>query len=135
MIEYDGWYRHSDKESKEREKRKDELLSKNGLEVIRIKEKKEEKNKNDEIIYENNIISYTANERNTNLDNLVKKVLSILEEKTNRKLNKDVDFNRDYEKITALYYHVKKQNSLAVKRPDLAKEWSDNNKISDDSCK
>ncbi len=130
VIEYDGWYRHSDEDSKKREKRKDNLLSKNGLEVIRIKEEKEG---NNEITYENNIIKYVPCERKTNLNELVKNILSILEEKTNRQLNKDVDFNRDLEKIENLHYHLRKQNTLAVKKPDLAKEWSNNNIMSADT--
>jgi len=130
VIEYDGWYYHSSKESEKRENKKDKLLQDNNITIIRIKEKKEEMK---DIVYEDNIISYHLNKGQTNLDELIEKVLSVIEEKASIKINKDVNFKRDYQKIEDLYYHVRKSNSLAVKNPYLAKEWSDNNKISPDT--
>lgn len=128
VIEYDGWYYHSDKASKEREKRKDMNLSQ--FEIIRIKETTEEIN---EFIYDMNTIKYHPLEGHENLDEIIKEVLKLIEKKTNVKLNYDVDFKRDYRKIQEMYYHIRKSNSLAVKRPDLTKEWSENNTISPDN--
>jgi len=130
VIEYDGWYYHSSKDSEKRENKKDKLLKENNISIIRIKEKKEEM---EDIIYKDNIISYHLNKGHTNLDNLIKKVLSVIEEKTNIKISRDINFKRDYQKIEDLYYHVRKSNSLAVKNSCLAKEWSDNNKIAPDT--
>ncbi len=128
IIEYDGWYYHSDEKSKKREKKKDRKL--NEFDIIRIKEVKEEIN---EIIYDNNIIKYHPQERYTNLDELIKEILKIIEKKTKTKLKYNIDYERDYKKIQEMYYHVRKSYSLAVKKPELAKEWSIKNEMSPDN--
>ena len=130
IIEYDGWYFHSSDSVKKREKEKDKLLKENGYDVIRIKDRKE---KIDGIKCKDNIIEYHLLERKENLDNLIKKVLLVIKEKTNMLVEDDVNINRDYQKIEDLYYHVRKANSLAVKYPELAKEWSKNNSITADN--
>ena len=114
IIEYDGWYYHSSDSAKKRESEKDKLLKENGYEVIRIKDRKE---KMDEIKFKNNVLEYHLLESKVNLDELIKKLISIIEEKTNMLINKDVDIKRDFQKIEDLYYHVRKSNSLAVKYP------------------
>ena len=48
-------------------------------------------------------------------------------------INNDVDIKRDFQKIEDLYYHVRKSNSLAVKYPELAMEWSKNNDTTPDN--
>ena len=114
IIEYDGWYYHSSDSAKKRESEKDKLLKENGYEVIRIKDRKE---KMDEIKFKNNVLEYHLLESKVNLDELIKKLISIIEEKTNMLINKDVDIKRYFQKIEDLYYHVRKSNSLAVKYP------------------
>lgn len=124
IIEYDGWYYHSNGESKNRENKKDIFLKERDFKVIRIKENKE---KMDEIIYKENIIEYHLEEEYKNLNELVKKVLVIVGKITNNNIKQNIDFKRDYQKIEDLYYHMRKSNSLAVKYPDLLAEWSKNN--------
>ena len=130
IIEYDGWYYHSSDSAKKRESEKDKLLKENGYEVIRIKDRKE---KMDEIKFKNNVLEYHLLESKVNLDELIKKLISIIEEKTNMLINNDVDIKRDFQKIEDLYYHVRKSNSLAVKYPELAMEWSKNNDTTPDN--
>lgn len=130
VIEYDGWYYHSNQQIKKRETEKDDFLKSLGLEIIRIKEEKEYL---DKIMYENNIIKYYPKPYYRNLDELVEKVLKIIEKKINCNINLDIDFKRDYPKIENLYYHIRKSNSFAVKNPEMVKEWSSNNSISPDN--
>ena len=67
---------------------------------------------------------------------MVKVILNTIGEKTNRILDTDIDFNRDYRKIEDLYYHVRKSNTLAVKchRP-IMEEWSQENERTPDTLK
>lgn len=130
IIEYDGWYYHSNNMAQKRENKKDKILKENGFDVIRIKERKENI---DKIEYNDKIIEYHLLERKENLDELIKKVISIIKEKTGMLIEENVDVKRDYQKIEDLYYHVRKSNSLAVKYPELAKEWSDKNDMTPDN--
>ena len=99
-------------------------MKESGYDVIRIKDRKE---KIDEIKFKNNVLEYHLLESKENLNELIKKLISVIEEKTNMIINNDVDIKRDFQKIEDLYYHVRKSNSLAVKYPELAMEWSKNN--------
>ena len=128
IIEYDGWYYHSSKESKEREKNRDKIL--NQYSIIRVKEIKENI---DEISCNNNIIKYHPEENYDNLDQVIKELLKLIEKKTHKKLKYDIDCKRDYKQIRTMYYHTRKSNSLAVKNTELAKEWSKNNDRSPDN--
>lgn len=123
-IEYDGWYYHSNESSKRRESRKDNFLKSKGIDIIRIKDIKENI---EGITYKNNIIEYHLQESYKNLNKLIEKVISVIENKLNIVINKDINFKRDYQKIDDLYYHTRKSNSLAVKNPELVKQWSSNN--------
>lgn len=129
IIEYDGWFYHSSKESQDREKIKDDFFIKNGYDVIHIKEKRE---KIEDIQFLNNTLIYHLKEGYKNLDDMLKYFIKILENKTNNNINIDINMERDFEQIENLFYCVKKSNSLAVKKPEFAKEWSKNNDYSAD---
>ncbi len=126
IIEYDGWYFHSDKNAKIREDKKNKILRDNGFELIRIKEIKEETEK---ITFSDNIIKYHLYDNYKNLDELINKLIEILENKTKCNIFLDIDSKRDSQKIEDLYYHTRKSNSFAVKKPELMNEWSVNNEI------
>lgn len=126
IIEYDGWYYHLNEQSKKRENNKDNILRENGYDIFRIKEVKENIN---EIIYKDNVISYHPSETHENLDELLIKVINILNEKFDVNISTDINHKRDYQKIEDLYYHVRKSNSVAVKYPEFFNEWSKNNDI------
>ena len=130
IIEYDGWYYHSNNIAQKRENKKDKILKENGFDVIRIKDRKEDMNK---IEYKDNTIEYHLLERKENLDELIKKVIYVIKEKTGVLIEENVDVKRDYQKIEDLYYHVRKSNSLAVKYPELANEWSNRNDMTPDN--
>ena len=133
-IEYDGWYYHSSDKTQKVEKEKDKFLKIQGLEVIRVKEKKDY---SDKIIYEKNVITYHLKSNYSNLDELIKELLRIIEKKTNCSINLDIDFKRDYPKIENLYYCIRKsncpfcsnrkvckENSLAEYSNKFVKEWN-----------
>ncbi len=128
IIEYDGWYYHSSKESEEREKKRDQKLAK--FNIFRIKEVKEDIN---EIICSKNTIKYHPKENYNNLDEVIKELLKLIEETTKVKMQYDINCKRDNKQIRTMYYHTRKSRSLAVKRPELTKEWSDNNDRSPDN--
>ncbi len=132
IIEYDGWYFHLDEKAKKREAKKDQILKENGFEILRIKEAKEDLN---QIKIKGNVVTYHPIETYKNLNELVIKVITIIEDKFNVNIDKDINYKRDYQKIEDLYYHVRKSNSLAVKKSKFIKEWSENNEISPDCIK
>ena len=57
----------------------------------------------DKIEYNDNIIEYHLLERKENLDELIKKVISVIKEKTGMLIEENVDVKRDYQKIEDLY--------------------------------
>lgn len=130
VIEYDGWFFHDSATSKKRELKKDKVLTDAGYQLIRVKESKIPMS---DIIFRDNQIIYYKYDDLRNVDALIKKVGSVIGNIINHKIDIKSDVINDYQKIENLYFHIRKANSLAVQRPDLAKEWSSNNKISLDN--
>jgi len=130
IIEYDGWYYHSNLNSKQRENKKDQILKERGFCVIRIKDRGEEIQG---INYRNGNFEYHLQENYNNLDELVKEVINVIGKMANANIRIDINHKRDYQKIEDTYYHIRKSNSLAVKRPEFIEEWSSNNNISPDN--
>lgn len=124
-IEHDGEYSHRGKEAQERDKRKDETLKEEGYHVIRLKESRKQDKKISKIGY---IIYYLTTYQYNYLDLLIKELFSYLSNITNQKYKVNPNHELDNYKIEQLYFHEKKGRTLAVKNPDLAKEWSPNNK-------
>lgn len=126
VIEYDGCFFHGTEASKQRDVKKDKVLTSAGYQLIRIKESKTLIS--DIIINDNQIIYYKYGDLR-NVDSLINKVGIVVGEKINHNINIKSDVINDYPKIENLYFHIRKTNSLAVQRPDLAKEWSPNNTV------
>ena len=126
VIEYDGWFFHGTLESKKREAKKDKALTEAGYQLIRIKESKTFRS---DIIVGENQITYYKYDDLRNVNALIDCVCTLIGHKINRNINIKSNIINDYQKIENLYFHVRKSNSLAVQRPDLAKEWSPNNTI------
>ena len=118
-IEYDGAYFHNSLESNAREEKKENILSQQGITLLRVKELlgAESKENTDNIIYCKQYPNYLE----------LKKVLMQLIAKINiiRKtsFSIDVDVERDRGKIYAQYVTAEKEHSLQMMNPDIAAQW------------
>lgn len=115
-IEYDGLYAHRNKQ--ENEKKKDEIISLKGIYLLRIKEINDLEDDRDRIIY----CKPTSN--NTHLNNVIIKIINIINKKYNLNKNIDVNIKRDRIRIEEQYILGKIENSIASLYPDIAKEWN-----------
>lgn len=108
-IEYDGTRWHMDIG---RDKNKDVVCNKNNINLIRIREPNCPK-------YDSTCtFIYLKNRSQQILEDVYRELLKLLGVK-----NPNVDFDRDLSDINNLIFHKKKENSLAVLYPDIAKEW------------
>lgn len=117
-LEIDG-YRHRTPEAAERDARKDVFLKERGYRVVRVKEVP---GLSEGIRLEGETILYPYSERNLYLDRVIGYLLLLIAGS-----HVDVDHVRDHWEIEEFYYHSRKERSLAVQYPALAKEWSDRN--------
>lgn len=117
-IEYDGIFYHSSLEAKERELRKNEYLRKSDIVLIRVKETEKDIQDQDNIIYRN------LKRKDLELENIIYKIFDKISKVNGKKYEPDIDINRDKQEIWAKYIFLSKSNSLLVKYPDLAREWS-----------
>ncbi len=118
-LEIDG-YRHRTPEAALRDARKDALLRQLGYRVIRLKEVPEQK---DEIRIQNDVITYPASDRNIYLNRLIQYVMLLT-----AGVHMEPDHVHDHWKIEEFYYHTRRERSLAVRYPALAREWSQRNR-------
>ena len=130
IIEYYGWYFHDKKEREEKDKDREECLKEKGFKLIKIKEVREETK---EILVEEDEIKYHLNERYTNLNDVLKKVIELIEAKIKIVIIRDINWERDYQKIEDMYFHLKKMRTLSATYPRLIKEYSKKNTLSPDS--
>lgn len=115
-IEYDGLRYHSNEFSLKREKIKDEILQKNGFNIIRVKETKDIAS----TFIENNVIFYKYDApfyRHLN------DVIKLLFKYFGQKINFEINIDNDSPKIREQYMLLRKQNSFVKVRPELLDEW------------
>lgn len=117
-IEYDGIFYHSSEESQSREDNKNRRIISNNITLIRIKESR---TRND---IENNIIYYQPDGMRDNYSKMISTLLSLLSEITSKKEEVFIDTDKDIIAIRELYSLKRREESLAKKKPDLAKEWN-----------
>lgn len=110
-IEYDGFRWHKSKMNIERDNRKDLACKEKGITLIRVREVGLVSLENSINIFRNNISS------DESLEEVINEVLSRLN------INTSVNIDRDRQVIFAQYMNIKRENSLAVKYPEIAKEW------------
>lgn len=117
-IEYDGIAWHTTPKLVDRERRKDQALAKQGLNIIRIKEDKE---KNETI---GNIIYFKVDPKYSNLNDAIQRLISLI--KSKYKLNKKVliDIYEDRQEILSTYIKMEKENSFASTHPDIVHLWN-----------
>lgn len=118
-LEIDGYYTHSRADSYVRDTRKDSYLRKNGYRVIRVREDPAQA---EGISFDNDVITYPRGDRNRYLNQMIKYLLEVL-----AGIYAEPDHEKDHWQIERLYYHDRKNRSLAVKYPELASEWSTKN--------
>lgn len=114
-IEYDGSYAHRNKS--ESEKKKDKIISSKGIYLLRIKETDKLRDDNDKTIY------CKPNSNNTYLNDVIIKIINIINKKYNLNKKIDVDIKRDRIKIEEQYIINKIENSITNLYPDIALEW------------
>ncbi len=118
-IEYDGIYYHSGQAAKEREKKKNELCQKNGIELLRIKEVR----KKEQVPISTDKIFYRYVEREEYLEEAIKWVIEHIKEKGNYTYGISINLSNDRRYIRELYVKSEKQASLKLRCPNLILEW------------
>lgn len=112
-IEYNGRFYHSESEKKDAKKRA--FFASKGIRVITVVECDENRIMGDLICYR-----YRSGDNNE-LMWAIYSVFSLLDKRINPP---DVDTVRDRAKILERYITSEKENSLAAKLPEIAKEWN-----------
>lgn len=115
-FEYDGIAWHSSQKAINNDKKKDSLCKELGIKLVRIKETE---NSNSGIKFSNNKILYYRDNKDINLNNLIKVVLKNYLNAT----LENIDVNKDKNLIYENYYLVEKLNSIMIKNPIILKEW------------
>ena len=117
-LEIDGYW-HRSEQAAQRDAKKDALLKQKGYRVIRVKELSDQK---EEIQVKEDVITYPVSDRNSYLNRVIQYVLMLI-----AGIHLEPDHVRDHWKIEEFYYHTRKEHSLAVQYPELAREWSERN--------
>ena len=119
-IEYDGLYYHSSEDVLERERRKNEALSKSRIHLIRVKESVSLEEDTDDVIYNDVRKGYK------NLSDAIGRLLSRLSILTGNTYNTDVDvdFDRDRADILSAYKSYTQKNSIVASNPEIVSEWN-----------
>lgn len=118
-IEYDGAYFHKTKESNAREKRKEAVLSQQGITLLRVKELLDSASmaSTENIIYCKQYPNYLE------LKNVLVQLVDRLNKICNTSFGIDIDVERDRGKIYAQYVTAEKEHSLQATNPDVALQW------------
>lgn len=118
-FEYDGLYYHKTQKSKNKEKKKNLIIEKSGINLYHIKES--DRNYFDEY---NKVIYCLIDRDYLYLEDVLKCIENIL----NTKID-NVDIKRDKVKIYSQYIKSIKENNFSAIYPELLKEWDyENNK-------
>lgn len=112
-FEYDGAFYHNSKKSKAKERRKNEIIGNNEIQLFHIKES------NRNIFNSYKRVIYCKTDRDYKY---LEYVLEIIQQILNCKL-KTVNIENDAIKIYSQYVKGRKQNSFAITNEKLLKEW------------
>ena len=117
-IEYDGGFHHINK--READKNKEKLFIDKGITFFRIVGEADK----DEII--NNHLFCTDDSLGKNFDSTLRALCELIAKKTNNNAfaQIEIDTRKDILKIRERIDLYEKKNSLAVKYPEIAKEWN-----------
>lgn len=119
MLGHDGYYYHSSLAARERAERKDRALREAGYQVLRICDSRELA---EPVVLQKTKILYRFDEQDRHLDQMIASVFCYLD-------LQPLDFHhrRDQYAINQMYFHERKQRTLAVEYPAIALEWSTRN--------
>lgn len=116
-IEYDGFFWHNGYDNFKKEKDKYNVFKNNKIRLIRIKEKKYKFDSQTA-----DILIYTDEYKN--LDNVIKKIIEIIDGILNLNYSIEIDIDKDRINIMEQYLLQKKENSFLKTNSDLIKEWN-----------
>lgn len=117
-IEYDGPM-HRSKAAQERDARKKTILQNAGITLIRVIEVEEPSDYNDS----DTLIYCKASSTYLYLNEVMSKLIERLNAVSSHNFSVDVDIERDRSAIFDQYISMEKENSIAVKFPNLSAEW------------
>lgn len=117
-IEYDGRHYHNKKEKQEVDRKKGELLNKNGVTLIRVKEST--KNEVDTV---NKILYVKYDRKYRYMTAAMHELFKMLSNQIDKTFLFEGNIQEELPAIMGGYIESEKQNSLLVKRPEIAKEW------------
>lgn len=121
-IEYDGSFYHGGTDRQAREERKDQLLKEAGLSVLHIKEAPDSREQppSDSILW----CPVESYKNYLFLESVMQSLVRWLNGRYGLHLVVRPDIRRDSAKILSAYMSRRKENSLAVKAPQLTAEWN-----------
>ena len=116
-IEYDGYFYHQG--SQEKENKKDALLKSKGIRIIRVKEVKElqDYTDTDDVIYCKHDAGYAF------IKSVIDRLVMRIGITVDRAFINDIDIDAATPLILSAYIQYEKENSLAVKSPEIAADW------------
>lgn len=117
-VEYDGFF-HQIEKAKERDARKDKILSAAGITLIRVVEVADLEGYIDSEM----VIYCKPSAKHDHVKEIVEKLISRLSRKTGQIFTVNVDVERDRQEIYSQYIESEKTSSLAATYPDLIVEW------------
>ncbi|MBR2377202.1 MAG: zinc-ribbon domain-containing protein [Clostridia bacterium] len=118
-IEYDGWYFHKGENAKKKEIKKREVLSKNGINLFRLKEVKDISTIN----ADNNVIYLKSGPNDEELKIAITNLIFTINSSCGLSFNIDIDIRRDRSAIYECYIQNEKERSLINLNSKLASEW------------
>ena len=118
-IEYDGNYFHESETAKKREARKNDVVEKAGVRLLRVKEF----TGTYEMVSSGDIICCRHTASYDYLADIIKRLTDRIYEISGVQISAEVDIQRDGSAIYARYIEGRKENSLAARNPTLAAEW------------
>lgn len=117
-IEFDGSYWHKGEKNLQKDNIKDTKCKEKGIQLIRIRDEKLKP------LHYSKVIAFNEGSEKS-LQEAIVRLLKLLQPSIIPK----IDIKTDLSSILASYEKNKRDNSLAVKYPDLAREWNDEKNV------
>ena len=114
-VEYDGQAFHN----KERDEKKDRLVSEHGITLYRIREPLLPSFETQSIC-----IPILEVRGRFYYQDAIEQLIRILSKEYDVQQNFEIDINKDYSSILELYKNEEKEKSIAIKYPNLMEEWN-----------
>ena len=117
-IEYDGSYYHRSAAKKKTDERKNKLYKETGILLIRIIEEGGD-------IPPETEMSILCHRKNSEalIGDALEELFHFFSQRLGREIDIDINVQRDAQQIYNQYVFYEKENSIAIKTPDLLKDW------------